>query len=93
MEKDLQNEKELVLSMLDLNRVQRVMELLNWGYYDSDTPPSKERLSETVIRLIDGSIKDFERSGERVENSGGGFKVTIDEREELWVTFEISIIT
>jgi hypothetical protein len=57
------------------------MEELNWSYFNSDCPPTKDRLRETIEGLIDHLEEDEDAS----VISSGGFRITDKDEENAYL--------
>jgi hypothetical protein len=51
--KRLKAEKRYILEHFDFEKVRKVMHVLDWKYFDTDVPPSVERLKKSASEVMD----------------------------------------
>lgn len=80
-----------IMDRFDFDRVRRVMEALNWTWWDSPEVPSLNRLRGTADELLEGVIHHWLRTGEDRSHATGGFEARIrnirDQSPELVLLF------
>lgn len=72
-EGSLYKQKKYIMEQFNFYKVQRAMNLLKWGYFDSETPPSIERLRRSASARLNEVI---ESPNPKASTSSGGFQAT-----------------
>ena len=71
----LSDQIEEIMSEFDFHKVQKVMHVLDWNYYDSDTPPSIDTLKCTARQLL-SNCADLDNNTTSIQT--GGFEARLD---------------